>query len=187
MAEFREDNRPGTAGTGAAGNAVSDVVDSTKQAAGQMISQVRQNASARIDEHKQTAATGLASIAEAVRQAGQGLKGQEQGPLPQFAAEYGNALAGQVERLSGYLREHSVNELVADVETFARRQPAYFLAGAFLLGVASTRFLKSSRPAPRFLADLPNPNRALPPAGFPFDSPIEPAATAVTIPRPSIG
>ena len=158
---------------------MSGIVDSTKQAAGQMAGQVRQNATARIDEHKQTAAAGLASLADAVRQMGEGLKGQEQGPIPQFAAEYGNALAGQVERLSGYLQEHSVDDLVADVEDFARRRPTYFLAGAFLLGLAGTRFLKSARPAPRFLAELPDANRSLPPAGFPFDAPRPTGASGV--------
>jgi len=151
---------------GPVGDVVSGMVDSTKEAAGEMMGQIRQQAGSRFDDQKQAAAAGLASLAGAVRQMGEGLKQQDQGPIPQFAAEYGQVIANQVERLSGYLREKDLHEVVQDVESFARRQPAYFLAGAFLLGLAGSRFLKSSRPAPRFLSDLPNPNRALPPASY---------------------
>lgn len=38
-------------------------------------------------------------------------------------------------------------ELAADVEGFTRRQPALFMGGAFVLGLTTARFLKSSREA----------------------------------------
>jgi hypothetical protein len=78
-----------------------------------------------------------------LHQAGQQLTDQGQG----FAAGYIERAAGGVEQAAGYLREHEVQELVADVEGFARRQPAWFVAGAFALGLLGARFLKSSRQA----------------------------------------
>jgi hypothetical protein len=62
---------------------------------------------------------------------------------------------------------------VDEVENFARRRPAMFLGGAFLLGLAATRFLKSSRQShssefehARYAGE-PDPSRALPAAETP--------------------
>jgi len=52
--------------------------------------------------------------------------------------------ADRVRQLSDYLRRHEVEDLMDDVEDFARRQPALVLGGAFALGVLTARFLKSS-------------------------------------------
>jgi hypothetical protein len=42
------------------------------------------------------------------------------------------------------LQHADVDDLVRGVQTFARRQPALFVAVAFGLGVVAARFLKSS-------------------------------------------
>ena len=140
---------------------------SAGQAAGGVVDSVRQQATTRLDQGKDTAATGLTSVADAVRRMGQGLREQDQGAITQYAAQYGDALAGQIERLSSYLQGRDVNRLVTEVEGVARRQPALFLGGAFLLGLAGARFIKSSRPAPDLAAMMPDPSRALPPATTP--------------------
>jgi len=69
-----------------------------------------------------------------------------------FVADYVDQAAGQIERFAGYLENRSVDELMYDAERFARRQPAMFLGGAFVLGVLAARFLKSSAAAtaPRY-------------------------------------
>jgi hypothetical protein len=59
-------------------------------------------------------------------------------------ARYVNQAAEQTERLSEYLSERDANELVREVEDFARNRPAVFLGGAFAIGIAAARFLKSS-------------------------------------------
>jgi hypothetical protein len=83
-----------------------------------------------------------------------------------------------VERVANYLRERDFHQLVNDAEDFARRSPAVFLGSAFVLGLAASRFLKSSRPAPDPFANMPDPNRALPPVSTastgstqPYESP----------------
>lgn len=76
----------------------------------------------------------------------------------------GHAAGGQVERLARYLHDRDVRQVVSDVEDLARRSPGMFLGGAFVIGLAASRFLKSSRPAPDFIRNMPDPNRALPPA-----------------------
>lgn len=42
------------------------------------------------------------------------------------------------------MRERDANELIGEAENLARSRPAVFLGGAFVLGVAAARFLKSS-------------------------------------------
>lgn len=137
---------PATPPSTQAGTANS-VADSAKQAASQLADQVKEQAKSRADQQKDTAASGLAAVAEAVRQMGEGLRQHEQGAVTQYAAQYGDSIASQIERLSDHLQHHDVSELITDLESFARRRPGLFLGGSFLLGMAATRFLKSSRPA----------------------------------------
>jgi hypothetical protein len=61
-----------------------------------------------------------------------------------MVAQVAEQAAERVERVSGYLREKDIDQLVREAEDFARRQPALFLGGAFALGVLGARFLKSS-------------------------------------------
>jgi hypothetical protein len=140
-----------------------------KETTGQVVDQVQQQATSRIDEQKKTAAEGLQSVAKAVRQAGDNLKQQGEGGITKYAADYGAKAADQLEQLTDYLRRRDVNGLVADVEDFARRRPEYFLAGAFLLGFAGARFLKSSSPETS-VNRQPAPVRGLPPAPSPQPS-----------------
>jgi hypothetical protein len=60
-----------------------------------------------------------------------------------------------LERFSGYLSEREVGDLVYEAEDYARRHSAYFVGGAFLLGLLGARFLKSSTPRRERHAELP--------------------------------
>jgi hypothetical protein len=167
------------AGTGTQSGAASSgtssvaggVVDSAKEAANQakeaashVIDQAKDKAASRADQQRRTAASGFEAVAHAFRSMGDDLRNREQGPVAEYAAELGHTIGGQVERLANYLRDRDVHRLVSDAEDFARRSPAVFLGSAFALGLAASRFLKSSRPAPDPFENMPDPNRALPPA-----------------------
>jgi hypothetical protein len=52
--------------------------------------------------------------------------------------------AGTVERASGYLEEHSVDEIIADVESYARREPAIVLGVAVGIGFLAARLVKAA-------------------------------------------
>ena len=58
----------------------------------------------------------------ALRETGQQLRNQGQGPI----AEYADKAADQVERFAGYLRENDVDSLLNDARSFARGNPAAF-------------------------------------------------------------
>jgi len=149
---------PTQAGTavGAEPGGGNDLLQHAKQTTNEVVDQVQQQAGSRVNRQKDEAATDLEKVASAVRQLGEGLGGEEQGPIAHYAAEYGKKAAEGIERLTNYLRENDAKKLFTEVENFGRRQPALLLGGAFLLGLAGARFLKSSMPT-----DEPN-SRELP-------------------------
>lgn len=163
-----------TMGNDSTASTVSGVVDSAKQAASQakdaasqVLDQAKDKATSRADEQRLSAATGFTAVAQAFKGMGEDLRNKDQGPVAGYAAEIGQAMGGQVERLANYLRERDVRGLVDDTEKFARSSPAVFLGSAFVLGLLASRFLKSSRPAPDFIKNMPDPQKALPPASTP--------------------
>lgn len=115
-------------------------VQRAKETAGEAIDKAGKRAESAITQQKGRAAESLAAVADAIRKTGLDLRGQEHESL----AGYAEKAAAQVERLGDTLRNREVGEIVDDVERFARRQPAVFLGGAFLLGVLAARFLKAS-------------------------------------------
>jgi hypothetical protein len=126
--------------------AVAPAVQQAQEKTGQLLSQAQQQAVSRLDEQKESAVGGLGAVAETLRQTGQQLRDNDQGVITQYVSQYSETAASQVEKVSSYLGERDVNQLIGDVESFARREPTLFIAGAFLLGLAGARFLRASAP-----------------------------------------
>jgi len=118
------------------------VLQQTQRKAGEIADQARTQVMSQLDSQKERATGGLGSVALALRQTGQHLREQEQVALGQYVERAAEA----VERFSGSLGRRDVNEMVDEVENFARRQPALFLGSTFALGLLAARFLKSSSP-----------------------------------------
>ncbi len=146
------EHHPGTtpADTGS-GSQVAQAAEQAKQQTQQFTQQARQQASelanrggeqlkGQLANQKHNAAQRMTPIQTALRETGQQLRNQGQGPV----AEYADKAAGQVERFSGYLRETEVDEILDEARGFARQRPALFLGSAVALGFLATRFLKSS-------------------------------------------
>jgi hypothetical protein len=110
------------------------------QKASEYAEQGREKAVGQLATQKERASSELGGVARALRTTGEQLQEQEQDSV----ARYVNQAAEQTERLSEYLSERDANELVREVEDFARNRPAVFLGGAFAIGIAAARFLKSS-------------------------------------------
>jgi hypothetical protein len=85
------------------------------------------------------AATGVESVADSIRRVSVDMESEQ----PQMA-EFASTAADQAAALAGYLRENDVRQIVGNVENFARRQPLLFIGGAFLLGMAASRFIKAA-------------------------------------------
>lgn len=80
--------------------------------------------------------------------------------LPRVA-DYTDEIAGSIRQFADHLRGRSIDDLLADAQEFARRNPALFFLGSAAIGVALSRFFKaSSQPGERgsFTEDSPNWN-----------------------------
>jgi hypothetical protein len=121
--------------------------DQAKSTVGQAYGAATKRATEALDEQKGTVASGLTSVADSIKQVGENLNtSPEHNKITETAAKYTNSLAEQIENISGYFERKDVRDMVRDVETFARRNPAYFIGGAVALGFLAARFLKSSNP-----------------------------------------
>lgn len=116
-----------------------DVRQKAEQTASTIAEQAQETATSQLSTHKERAASTLSTLAGTIRESGQNLR-QEQ---PQIASLTDQA-AERVEGISEYIRQHDVRELVGEVESFARREPAIFLGAAFAVGFLAARFLKAS-------------------------------------------
>ena len=105
-----------------------------------LMDRVRNGATSQLTSQKGRVTDSLTSLAQAVRQSTESLRGNEQPAI----AQYLERAAGQLERLSNRLRDRDVKDLVQDAQQFARRQPAIFIGAAFAAGLVAARFMKSS-------------------------------------------
>ncbi len=128
-------SRPGT--TGASGSATQNLGEKTRRAVSDVQHKAGEQVRSGIDSGKQRAAGALHGVAESLMN---GSATQQDG-----ASQYIRQAGEQVRRAADYLEQTDVRELTRNVETFARRQPAAFLGGAFIMGVIAARFLKSSQ------------------------------------------
>jgi|SRR5215216_3064246 len=122
-----------------------DLLQHAKKAGGEIVNQVQQQAGSQIERQKETAANELSKVVNAVRRVGETLSGEAaNGPISRYAAEYSDKAADTLERFTNYIREQDGRRLLNDVQNFGRRQPALLLGGAFLLGFAGARLIRSS-------------------------------------------
>ena len=121
---------------------------STSDAAHGLMDRVRSGATAQLSSTKDRATDGLGSLAQAVRQSTQPFRENQQDTI----AQYIEKAADQLDRFSSHLRQRDINDIVDDVQRFARRQPAVFIGAAFAAGVVAARFLKSSNNGGRYRA-----------------------------------
>ncbi len=115
-------------------------VEQIKAQAGTTVDQIKAQANDQLDNQLTLAGASLASVADAVDTISEQLRRGNQTLL----ATYADRAAGRVDEMATYLRQSDPNKVLHDLEDFARRDPALFLAGAFALGLVTTRFLKSS-------------------------------------------
>lgn len=91
------------------------------------------------DRGRQQAASGIDQVAKTIRRVSTDMQIEQ----PQIA-NVALGAADQAERIAQYLRETDARQIIGNVEDVARRQPLIFLGGAFLLGVAASRFIKAA-------------------------------------------
>ena len=118
---------------------VSETAAMAKEQAKRAAAQVTEQAKTTVDSRLTDVAGEIGSVASAVRQTT-----YEIGTENQTVARYGERIAEQLEGISSYLNEKGVEDVLTDLQDFARRKPAVFLGGAFMLGMVVGRFVRSS-------------------------------------------
>jgi len=133
----------------------SSITGAAKEAASHLAKDAKEELSSRLTSQKdkavEKAAEKLGTVADALR----GTQDATQ-EVP-FVGDYAKKAAEGVDRLSSYIQTRTLGQLVGDVETFARREPALFFGGAFTLGLLAGRFLKSSPVAGPSVDNSPTP------------------------------
>jgi hypothetical protein len=124
-----------------------DLLQQAKQTTSEVVSQVQQQASSQLTQQKDTIASQLSSVVNAVRRFDETLSNEGNGPIARFAGQYSQKAADGLDRFAQYLKEQDPKRLFNDVQNFGRRQPALLIGGAFLLGFAGARIVKSSMDA----------------------------------------
>jgi hypothetical protein len=126
----------------ASGESAHPLVDTGREA-GQRASQLVERGAdigfQQADRGLDQAASGVESVADSIRRVSTDMMVEQ----PQIA-EFASTAADQAAALAGYLRENDMRQIVGNVESFARRQPLLFIGGAFLIGVAASRFIKAA-------------------------------------------
>jgi hypothetical protein len=140
-------NQSGTGAQNQQSHEGQDLLQQAKQTTNEVVNQVQQQANSQINRQKETAASELSTVVNAVRRFGETLNNEGQGPIARFAAQYGDKAANNLDRAAQYLRDKDPKQLLNDVQNFGRRQPALLIGGAFLLGFAGARIIKSSMDA----------------------------------------
>jgi hypothetical protein len=107
-------------------------------------SELREQGSGRLrdefDQRSNQAGTQVRSLAGALRRSGSDLESEGNANAARLAGQ----AAERIDRVGSYLEQKSGDELIRDIEGFARRRP-WMLAGiGMLAGVATARFLKAS-------------------------------------------
>ncbi len=125
---------------GQAKQVASETLGQAKQAVSDSLSDVKGQLQSTFDDRKTQASGRLGGFATALRQTSEQLNAQNE---PAFA-QYAQSAADQIENWSTMLQTKNLNDLVNEVQDFARRQPEVFIAGSLAAGLLLGRFLKSS-------------------------------------------
>jgi hypothetical protein len=139
------EERPSSVDSPRASTAADDGIPSISDKARSDIAQAAETAKVEArriaSQQKDAGADRLGDVAGAVHGAARSLEAG----LPQMAS-YVHDAAVRLEDAAKTLRTRNVDDLMDDINRFARSQPALFFGGAMLAGFALTRFLRSTAP-----------------------------------------
>lgn len=126
---------------------VTDTVEQIQHQAGHVVDAAREEAkgqiSAEVSHQKERAANSLGILAGSLHDASRQVREQDGGAM----AQYLDTAATQVDQFADALQKQDVLQIIDSANEFGRRQPALFMAGAFALGFAGARLLKSGAPS----------------------------------------
>ena len=120
-------------------------VAEAKEVGTELIGAVREGATSFFEEQRDRAASEIAAVGEMLRRSVRSL--DQNGST--VIGRYGEEAAGEIEQFAERLRHRSLGMMADDLEDFARRSPAAFMAAALGAGFLAGRFLISSASRPQ--------------------------------------
>ena len=102
--------------------------------------QTRERLRQQVDSRSNTTGEQMTKTGSALRQTAERLRGDQQ----EQQANVLDAVAERTERLGRYLSETDGDQLLRDVERFARQRPWVVAGGGAILGFLAARFTKAS-------------------------------------------
>ena len=136
-------NQQSGGSSGTVAEQVQQSAQQVSQGAQDAVQQAGQQAKSTARDQKQSVAQSLTQVGQALHDSGSSL--QQKGD--NTAAQAIDMAASKVDTLAEYLQNTSIDDMIHGVQDYARREPAIFFGGAFALGFALSRFLKSSPPS----------------------------------------
>jgi len=118
-----------------------ELMHEARERTSEVVSRAGDRARSRLDSQKSRAARSLRAVAAALRDSSEQLRQKDEGAV----APVVESVADGVDRLSDFLNSRNVDDMMQDVQSFARRRPELFLGAFFTLGVLAARFLKSGQ------------------------------------------
>jgi ElaB/YqjD/DUF883 family membrane-anchored ribosome-binding protein len=104
------------------------------------MAQATDTAKQQADRQLDNVSDGLDQVVQTLHQAGDSMRQNNQG----MVGGYIDKAADQVERVSDYVRVRSVDDIVDDVQSYARREPVIAIGVALGVGFIAARLLKAS-------------------------------------------
>jgi hypothetical protein len=127
-------------GDGKAQQVAQQAVDRAQEAVGDATDSAKGAAKTQLDQRSTQVGEQVGMTADALRSTGDHLRQQGN----QAVADMTDQAARQAQKLGSYLEQADADQLLADVERYARRNPWAVVVGGVLVGAAAARFLKAS-------------------------------------------
>lgn len=128
---------------GAVTTAARKVMETAQDAVEYGKAQATQKSATLFNRQKSVLTNEVSRLTGVVREATKGLEDDDQLAV----ANYLNSAVGMLDRFETYVDDATVESLLADAESCARKRPAIFYGGLFVAGVAAARFLKAASEA----------------------------------------
>jgi hypothetical protein len=126
--------------TSSSGSTTEQAKEKAKEQAQQAAGQARGAVRGQVDQRSTQAGQQVRTQSEDIRSVAQGLRDQgKEGP-----AKIAEQAADRAERVGSYLERSSGDDILADVEDYARRNPWAVALGGLALGFAASRVLRAS-------------------------------------------
>lgn len=134
------DTQANTGSGGTLGRVGSDVAGQATELGKQALGGAQGRIRGMLEQQTDRAADQLGGVAAALHKAAEHLSDENN----RVVAQYVDQAADRVDEMADMIRNSTLDDMLTQVEGFARRQPEVFVGGALALGFLAARFIKSS-------------------------------------------